>query len=408
MPIAVPAVAGDAVAARPDTGQRRRGLLPSLDPLGTVLAAILLAGTLALPFLAFRPNRIAAAETIWLWDAGPSLAAMAVLGLQLVLAAVLATGRSLRLRLALAVVAVLASILFLGVAAGALTPAGDRLARVAPAAGFWTALLALGLTIADGLSRLRLAPAMRLAILAAAIGTAALILTTGTLDQLSLLKEYANYRDRFWSELLAHALLSASSAGAAAAIGIPLAIACHGAARLRAPTLQVLAIVQTIPSIALFGLLMVPLGWLGSHVPAAAALGVRGIGAAPAWLALVLYSLLPIVATTLAGLAQVQPAVLDAARGMGLSPRQRLLEVELPIALPTILTGVRIGLVQAVGLATVAALIGGGGLGVLVFQGVGQTALDLVLLGALPIVAMGFVASVVLDALIAAIGRQRR
>ena len=122
-------------------------------------------------------------------------------------------------------------------------------------------------------------------------------------------------------------------------------------------------------------------------MPGAAALGVHGIGAAPAFLALFLYSLLPMTANTVVGLDQAPRDVVDAADGMGMTGRQRLFSIELPLALPVILTGVRIVLVQNIGLATVAALIGGGGFGVFVFAGLGQTAPDLVLLGAVPTVA---------------------
>jgi osmoprotectant transport system permease protein len=158
--------------------------------------------------------------------------------------------------------------------------------------------------------------------------------------------------------------------------------------------------VQTIPSIALFGILMAPLGFLAAHVPLAAALGIRGIGAAPAFIALFAYSLLPIVANTITGLRQVPSDVIEAARGMGMSARQRLVQIELPLALPVVLAGIRIVLVQNLGLATVAALIGGGGFGTFVFQGIGQTATDLVLLGAIPTVVLSFAAAVILDAIV--------
>jgi osmoprotectant transport system permease protein len=162
--------------------------------------------------------------------------------------------------------------------------------------------------------------------------------------------------------------------------------------------LQGLSLIQTIPSLALFGLLMLPLGYLATHVPLAAAVGISGIGAAPALIALVLYSLLPIVANTVVGLEGVDPAVRDAAAGMGLTRRQILTGIDLPLALPVILTGIRIVLVQAIGLVTVAALIGGGGFGVFIFQGLGQTAMDLVLLGAVPTVIFAFSSAVILDA----------
>ena len=166
-------------------------------------------------------------------------------------------------------------------------------------------------------------------------------------------------------------------------------------------------LIQTIPGIALFGMLMAPLGALAAAVPLAAQLGIRGIGAAPAVVALFLYSLLPIVANTVAGLRRVPRATIDAAQGMGMTGAQVLTRIELPLALPVILTGVRIVLVQNIGMVTVAALIGGGGLGTFVFQGIGQTAIDLVLLGAIPIVALAFSAAVLLDALVEVMDRAR-
>src|SRR5690606_31772619 len=110
--------------------------------------------------------------------------------------------------------------------------------------------------------------------------------------------------------------------------------------------------------------------------------------------------LLPVVANTVVGLGGVPPSVNDAAAGMGMTSRQRLISVKLPLAFPVILTGIRIVLVQNIGLATIAALIGGGGFGVFVFQGIGQTAMDLVLLGALPTVLLAFAAAIVLDAVV--------
>jgi osmoprotectant transport system permease protein len=172
--------------------------------------------------------------------------------------------------------------------------------------------------------------------------------------------------------------------------------------------LGTLNLIQTIPSIALFGILMVPLGALAAAAPAVTTIGIRGIGAAPAVLALFLYSLLPVVANTIVGLGRVPGATVDAARGMGLTTWQILTDVELILAFPVILTGIRIVLVQNIGLVTVAALIGAGGFGTFVFQGISQTAMDLVLLGALPIVALAFSSAVLLDALVEALNRPAR
>jgi osmoprotectant transport system permease protein len=138
-----------------------------------------------------------------------------------------------------------------------------------------------------------------------------------------------------------------------------------------------------------------------------AELGIRGIGVAPAAVALFLYSLLPIVANTVAGLRRVSRTAVEAAHGMGMTDWQVLTQVELVLALPVIVTGIRVVLVQNVGMVTVAALIGGGGLGTFVFQGIGQTAIDLVLLGAIPIVVMAFSAAVLLDALVEGMDRAK-
>ncbi|WP_143137908.1 ABC transporter permease, partial [Burkholderia ubonensis] len=194
------------------------------------------------------------------------------------------------------------------------------------------------------------------------------------------------------------------SVAAAFVAGLPLGIACARVAAVRAALLPVLNVLQTVPSIAMYGLMMAPLGMLAAHVPLAAALGVRGIGVAPALLALFLYSLLPIASSVAVGLAQVPAQVTEAARAMGMTAAQRLLQVDLVLALPVILSGVRIVLVQNIGLTAVAALIGGGGFGTFIFQGIGQSAADLVLLGAIPTIALALVAAVVFEAATALAG----
>ena len=258
--------------------------------------------------------------------------------------------------------------------------------------------MALALLVTDALARLRLAPANRVVALALAAGVVALLLGSGSWNDLSVMREYVSRADSFWREAGRHVLLSAGSLAAAAAVGLPLGVLAHKRPGLRPPLLQTLNLIQTIPSIALFGILMAPLGYLAATFPLAADLGIRGIGAAPALVALFLYALLPMVANTAIGLGQVSPAVVDAARGMGLTEGQILTGVELPLAFPVILTGIRIVLVQSIGLVTVAALIGGGGFGTFVFQGIGQTATDLILLGAVPTVTLAFSAAVLLDA----------
>ncbi|WP_439651687.1 ABC transporter permease [Microvirga puerhi] len=380
----------------------------SFDRLGSVIALLAGISVFVLPFVTYRANRIVSGEPRLLLHALPTTVAVAVMGAVVAVALVAVFIRWPTVRLTAAALGLVVVVPAVGLSAGFMTPTGNNFARISPASGFWLLTLALGLLVADSLTRLRFGPWARLGALVIAAVAVAILLVSGAWHNLSLLKEYATRADSFWREADQHIFLSLGSVAAAAAVGLPLGVLCHRVRAVRGPTLQVLNIVQTIPSIALFGMLMVPLGFLAANVPAAAAIGIRGIGAAPAFVALFLYALLPIVANTVVGLDQVPANVVDAARGMGMSRRQRLTQVKIPLALPIILTGIRIVLVQNLGLATVAALIGGGGFGTFVFQGVGQTAMDLVLLGAIPTVALSFAAAVILDAVIDLAGRVRK
>lgn len=378
------------------------------DRLGALVAAIMAIALLAAPFVTYRANRIVGGEPRGLLDALPLWVALAlaVLMLAIAMAALIIRRPSVRLAAAAGGLAMLLPAV--GWAAHFVTPAANSFARVSPALGFWLLALALALLLADSLTRLNFGPWERLFSLGIAAALLASLLVSGIWSEVSLVKEYATRRESFWRETEQHVFLALGSLAAAVLAGLPVGVLCHRIPALKGVTMQILNIVQTIPSIALFGILMVPLGYLAATVPLAFALGIRGIGAAPALVALFLYSLLPVVANTVVGLDQVPATVVDAARGMGLSRWQQLTQVKLPLALPIILTGIRIVLVQNLGLATVAALIGGGGLGTFIFQGIGQTAMDLVLLGAIPIVTMAFAAAVVLDAIIDLTGGGRR
>jgi osmoprotectant transport system permease protein len=166
-------------------------------------------------------------------------------------------------------------------------------------------------------------------------------------------------------------VLVAVSTLLAAAIGIPLGIALTRRPALARPILGVAGVVQTIPSLALFGFLR-PLPFIG------------GIGARTAIVALLVYAMLPILRNTHAGILSVDPAIAEAATGLGMTPRQRLWWVELPLALPVVLAGVRIATVVSIGLATIAAAIGAGGLGVLIYRGIAIVDNRQILAGAVP------------------------
>lgn len=164
-------------------------------------------------------------------------------------------------------------------------------------------------------------------------------------------------------------------------IGIPLGILIAHRKRLNKPVLAVANIIQTIPSLALFGFLL-PLPWLGE------------IAERLAILALTLYALLPIIRNTYAGICGVDAAVVEAGRGMGLTERQLLLQVELPLAISVILSGVRVAVVISVGLATIAAAIGAGGLGEFIFRGLAMVDNRVILAGAIPAAVLALLADV--------------
>jgi osmoprotectant transport system permease protein len=180
-----------------------------------------------------------------------------------------------------------------------------------------------------------------------------------------------------------HVVIVAISVGVAIALGIPLGIWCARSPRAGRVALRIVDAIQTIPSLALFGFL-IPVPFIG------------GIGMRTAIVALILYSLLPIVRNTLTGIRGVDRLVVEAGVAMGLTPRQLLTDVELPLAMPTIVAGIRIATVVGIGVATIAAAIGGGGLGTLIFRGVAMVDSRLILAGALPAAVLALVADVVL------------
>ncbi|MGL4767705.1 MAG: ABC transporter permease [Formosimonas sp.] len=362
----------------------------------TVLSALAIG---FLSFMVVKPNRVAQGEAKSILQLLDLPAVWLLLAVWLVWAMVGLMVDKRRVRLTVAIVACLALLLCLGWSASSLA-AGKAAARITPAGAFWALFGVFALSLTDALLRFTLKPYQKLLFLAVFVLCVLGLIMSGMLDSLAIMREYTQRKAQFWDEGVRHLNLTFGSLGIALLLGLPLGVLCFMWPKIRGAVLQTLSLLQTVPSLALFGLLMVPLGYLAAHSPLAASLGIRGIGVAPALIAMVIYSLLPVVANTVVGLNSVSESVRDAGRGMGLTRAQMLWQIELPLAFPVILTGIRIVLVQAIGLVTVAALVGGGGFGTFVFQGVGQTATDLVLLGALPTVFLAFSAAVILDALV--------
>jgi len=186
-------------------------------------------------------------------------------------------------------------------------------------------------------------------------------------------------------ETVRHVLLVAVSIGIATAIGVPVGVWLTRRPGWSRLVLGAASIAQTIPSLALFGFL-IPVPWIG------------GVGARTALVALTVYALLPVLRNTVTGIAGVDPAIREAGRGMGMTDGQLLWRVELPLAASVIIAGVRVATVIGIGVTTIAAAIGAGGLGVFIFRGVAMVDNRTILEGALPAAALAVGADLALGA----------
>ena len=273
------------------------------------------------------------------------------------------------------------------------------IARASFGSGFWLSLVLLAFLTNSALQQLRATPLLRTALYGAVLLSVLAMLASGVCDNLSLIKEYRQRADDFASLLARHVLMVVMALAATVCVGVPLGWLAQTHAKVGRALLPVLNIIQTIPSIALFGLLMAPLSLLAASLPALARAGISGVGLAPAVMALTLYGLLPVVRGVLAGLKRVPTSMRSAATALGLTPFQVLRHIDLPLALPVLLGGLRTAAVASVGLTAVTALIGAGGLGSILFEGLFSNAQDLVLLGVFPIVVLGLLVDALFKAL---------
>ena len=207
----------------------------------------------------------------------------------------------------------------------------------------------------------------------------------------------------FWSlnaqevgvRLAEHVGLVVASVLAAATVGVPVGVMAARRPRIGGPVAAIAGIVQTVPSLALFGFLL-PLPLIG------------GIGARTALVALILYALLPIIRMTAAGLRGIDPAILEAADALGMTSRQRLAQVELPLAFPSIIAGIRVAAVVGVGTVTIAAAIGAGGLGEYIYRGLSMVNATVILAGAVPAALLAIAADLSLLAVERSVSARRR
>lgn len=189
---------------------------------------------------------------------------------------------------------------------------------------------------------------------------------------------------QFWRLSVEHAYVVGVALSIAIATGVPLGVAITFNRKAAEIVLYIAGIIMTIPSVALFGL-MIPI----------LATWDMGIGKVPAIIALVLYSQLPIVRNTYAAIKNIDPAIVDAGRGMGMTRSQLMAQVQLPLALGVIFAGVRVAVVMSIGIAAIAAYIGAGGLGTYIFRGISRTYDEMLFAGAVGVSVMAILADLV-------------
>jgi len=354
------------------------------------LAAMLLASvSFFAPFAALKENRVVDGQLtrgLELVSGGIGFGVLLLGAVTLITALFLKDERVRNLLYSFAGVACLWLTAVLLVRAGILLENAGEAPRVSPAIGFW-GLPGASYVLIDHSGRQ--APRWRSwTLTVCALVPICLIFSGGRGATISVFQEWLERQDRFLDELFAHVRLFVFAILGATAIGLPLGVLASKNEHIEKPVIAFVDAVQTIPSMALFGLLMAPLAVLSHTFPLLRSLGLRGIGAAPALIALTLYALLPIARNAIVGLASVPVSALEAGRGMGMSRQQLFWRIKWSLALPYVLTGLKTASVQTVGNAAVAALIGAGGLGIMIFQGLGQAAPDLVLLGVLPLTLM--------------------
>ncbi|HEY82686.1 MAG TPA: ABC transporter permease [Dehalococcoidia bacterium] len=368
-----------------------------------VTGSIIGLASLPLGWLTLKSSRLAAGTSLSLWQVVGWDGTMVMLGLWLIALTLSLTKKTKWQAISLGISANVILIITLALAgfeSSRMLEAEETFARVSPSAGIWVTLIASYILVFAARQGLQEAPAWRHLVSWTGLAAIGIMLAIGWLDSLSLVQEFSGREARFQQELVRHISLFAGSVTVGTLIGVPLGIWAVRSRRAEKPIFYLANITQTIPSLALFGLVIAPLSALSFAFPFLREIGIRGVGPAPAFIALVIYSLLPIVRNTFVGLRQLDPAVIDAGLGMGMSRAQVFRRIEAPLAAPLVLEGVRTASVQSVGLTTVAALIGAGGLGWFVFQGLGQAATDLILLGAIPIIGLALVVDTVMRTLV--------
>lgn len=356
--------------------------------LGATGALIGAVATVATPFLSLRPNRIVEGVTLTATEAFGALGwLLVVVWIALGWASLKTGARSGFARGLLGASLVTIVLLTSGDVAAEFAASTGPHARTSFSWGFYLALLGLFLTSEAAFEDMR-RPWQPVVVTMCFVLAFVIPVAAGAVSELAIAREFTLARDTFAQALSAHLFYALGATASAVAIGVPLGIWAARHKSIESAVMGTLNLGQVFPALAFIGLMMPVFGALGRNVKALDALGVAGIGWAPVFCVLLVYALFPVVRNTLAAIRSLDAEVLDAARGVGMGRLRTFAEVELPLASPIVLAGVRVALVQSTAGAVLAAFVGGGGLGTLVFFGLEQTSTDLVLVGVVPIIAL--------------------
>ena len=216
-------------------------------------------------------------------------------------------------------------------------------------------------------------------------------------DNVGIIKEVHSQSSQFKNAILEHMLLAISASTLGLIIGSVMSYIAYTNPKMKEAITGICNMIQVIPTLSMLGFLMIPLTLLSQRFDFLNQLGIKGIGTFPAFIVLTGYTLLPIVNSILSGLESIHPDILVSAYSMGMEKKQVLSLVEIPLTLPSILTGYRLALVQSIGNAILAGLIGGGGIGRLLFLGLAQSAPDLVIAASLAIMSLALLLNSVLS-----------
>lgn len=369
MPVAAPRI-----ATPPSTYLLRAGLI------GTLAFAVY-----GLTWLGMAPNRLLPGQPVSAVQA-LGLAAHGVIALALFAEIAALRSRGAAVAAVILVAALALTLWETGAAAKVLLHDRPPAARAYFGAGFWLACAAMvGLAFEHGREAGRFAvpaiAALILAIVAAGI-------LAGRFDSLSLMVEYKARMASVHAAFQQHIVLSLSALVLAVLVALPLGWASFRSERIEALVNAVLSAVQVTPAIALFGLLIPLLAGLLAAAPRLRGLGLSAIGPAPALIGVSIYLALPLLRGLVSGLRATEPAVVEAAQAMGMTEARMMIEVRVPLGLPILVGALRVAAVQSIGLMVLGGLIGAGGLGAIVFEGMSQLAPDLIVLGAIPIVGL--------------------